>query len=97
MMDWTLYDDASTPLQRIKSTYYLFREGYHVDPKRAAAMLAAEAPDHPLCQQILAELRAEMATPSTNLGSSSGDTDAAVRDYLRNLLTAYDQKSSGNT
>ena len=90
-MDWTMVNNAEGPIHRIETIFYLFQDRYQADARAAGILLADESLDNQLCKQTIAELRAELVFPSTNLGTARvSDTD--VRGYLKNILNAYDER-----
>jgi hypothetical protein len=89
-MDWTMVNNAKGPIHRIQTIFYLFRFRYEADARTAAIQLAEESPSNQLCKQTIAELRAELVSPSTNLGLVRV-TDTDVREYLENMLEVYDE------
>lgn len=86
-----MINNASGPKQRILTVFYLFQCRYELDARAAGMRLAETSPDNLLCKQTVAELRAELGSPSANLGIVNVGDDA-VRNYLTTMLTTYDQR-----
>ena len=85
-----MVSNAKGPIYRIQTVFYLFRFRYEADARAAGIRLAEEPPSNQLCKQTISELRAELLSPSMNLGMVRvSDTD--VREYLKNILEAYDE------
>ena len=94
-MDWTMVSNAEGPIDRLRTIFYLFRFRYEATARAAGMSLAGELPDNHLCRQAIAEARAELASPSNDLGTARvGDAD--VREYLQTLLAAYDEGTMNN-
>ena len=83
-MDWTMVSNAEDAMQRIQAIFYLSRFRYEVDARTAGERLAVGSSGNPLCKQTIAELRAELTSPSTSLAMVRV-SDAEVRVYLSAL------------
>ena len=85
--------NAKDRTQRIQTLVYLLRERYQLDPKGGGSLLARDSGDHESCRQIVAELRAELASPSVDL-VMLGETDSALREYLSKVIEQFDAESN---
>jgi hypothetical protein len=93
-MDWTMINNAGDPKGRIQTLFYLCRFRYEWDAASAGRQLAATPSDNLLCKRTVAELRAELGSPSADLGIVRV-ADADVRSYLATMLSTYDQVPAG--
>ena len=85
-----MVSNAEGPINRLRTVFYLFRFRYEATARAAGMSLAGELPDNHLCKQAIAEIRTELATPSNDLGMARV-SDADVREYLQNVLAAYEE------
>ena len=90
-MDWTMVSNAMEPIDRVRTIFYLCGIRYEATARAAGKSLADETPDNLLCRQSIAEVRTELASPSSDLGMVQV-SDTEVREYLRALLAAYDEE-----
>ena len=90
-----MVSNAEGATDRLRTIFYLFRFRYEVTARAAGMSLAGELPDNHLCRQAIAEARAELASPSNDLGTARV-SDADVREYLQTLLAAYDDGTMTN-
>ena len=90
-MDWTMVNNAEGPLHRVQTIIYVFRIRYQCDPVTAATRLVKEAPENELRDEIMRNMRTELATPSGDLGMGTSFDDADSRTYLSDLISTYDQ------
>jgi hypothetical protein len=91
-MDWTMINNAVGPTQRIRTLFYLCKLRYEAKAGSAGTRLADVSPGNRLCQETIAEVRAELASPSANLGPVARVSDKDIRKYFVKLLTAYDER-----
>jgi hypothetical protein len=93
-MDWTMVGNADDKAGRLRTLVYLFRIRYEVDAQTAGIQLRREPPGNQLCRLVLDELRAELASPSVNLGVGSLVPEAEAREYLSAALCACDDSKN---
>lgn len=91
-----MVDNAKGAVDRISTIFYLCRFRYEADARAAGARLATEPESNELCRHVMSEIRAELATPSANLGPVAAVRDEEIRNYLKTLLEAYDQEMASD-
>ena len=89
-----MVDNAKTAVDRIRTIFYLCRFRYEADAQEAGARLAAEPKTNELCSQVVGEIRSELARRSVDLGPVAKTSDADIRKYLKDLLSAYDKNTA---
>jgi hypothetical protein len=91
-MDWTMVSNAKSPAHRIQTIFYLCQFRYEFDAREAGIRLADISLNNQLCINTIAELRAELMSPSSDLPLTVGVNDADMRKYLSAMLAAYDER-----
>lgn len=89
-MDWTMISNADGPLQRVRTLYYLLQCRYEMDEQVAGKRFREVCQTNDLCRLTLDDLRAELASPTGDIGFRKVTTDTGARRYLRRVLDAFD-------
>jgi len=87
-MDWTMIENAEGPAMRLQTLYYLLNNRYQLNSVQAASQLQKELCNNSFCSVIIHEVKTELEHPTSDLGMGQLFTDAAVRNYLSDVLDA---------
>lgn len=86
-----MVENATGTEQRLQTILYLLCFRYEVDAKTAGIQLRKDlASGNQLCQKVMDELRRELASKSINLEIGSLIRDREARQYLTDVLCAFD-------
>lgn len=90
-----MVENASGTAHRLQTILYLLCVRYEVDAKTAGIRFREDAVSgNQLCEQVIDELRVELASPSANLELGSLIREAEARKYLADVLCAFDEVES---